>query len=914
VASRINDLFKKRQANEQTIHNSLNAQAAAQAQAQTQAQMMMSQNMQMRNMGQPLPQGLQNPQQQVQPPPINQQGQLNMGVAHPNNLAMNSGNPQMMQMGGQMRPQMPGTNPMAGLSPQDQVKVSNLAHSQVSQMPESQRAQSRMILQNRLGRELLARLRQENIDPLVYCIQNQIIRSMRTQQAGANPAGMAMQAHQNRSMSQPGQQLQGGPNAPFSPFSNVEIMNQQKAGLMAQEAGQMVVPASSVAGRNAASQTLGPSPGPNQGAGQSAMPHQLQHQQFNQPQPVPQQIKLEQRAADQKAAKSQAEIRAQAQAKLMQGQPGGLNGPGAVSQSPAMNTLNAPVRRPPMVGAQADGHPPMGQGNVPFGQPMMDPRFNQMGQRPPVGPNANINRTQMLNNLIQQMPPETQQHILSLPPDKVPEMIMKWNANRRGVQMPGQPQPQPGHIGPGGNPVGQPMGQFSPGNNNVGQQPNLGMPMNQQSQLLMQQQLNKLRNPNGLQQGSDRNAMMDNMNVPVKILESLRSSHGGLPPELKKWGQLKHWMTQNNVPRPHVQHVLSIQSVQFQSFLKTQAQHVANHQGPQPNMQQQGIHTNGQVTPQMGQPAPNMAGANPMITVTPQELQSVKNHDKFKNWPDDKIHQWLMQMKIQAMKSRMHVGGPQPQPSQPKPTQAQATPAQGLQPQAPPVSQPGSMPAAPAPQPATGAVPPQRQQNAVPEPNSANPPAPQNRNNKQPQSNRAPLNAPTAPTPKLGTKRRSSDDVAEIPNPSSAPVQRPTSQQAQPVASASSQGQGSFPNSEQLATLNPEQRQKYEAMLKSRQIGNQQVAEGIARLKTISLDQHDLAKKEQLPDIPMTPEQYQDTAQKIQALCNEMMKISKILGRWYALTRDDVRAKLFFKMVSSGPSACLNSELTSCSD
>jgi hypothetical protein len=804
---------------------------------------------------------------------------------------------------------------MAGLSPQDQVKVNNLALARINQMPEQQRGQSRLVVQTRLGREMVARLQQENIDPLVYFIQSQIIHTMRTQQASANPAGMAMQAHQNRSMNQPGQQLPGGPNTPFSPFSNVEIMNQQKAGLMAQEAGQMVVPASSVAGRNATPQPLGPSPGPNQGAGQAAMPHQLQHQQFNQPQPIPQQIKMDQRVADQRAAETQAQIRAQAQANKMQGQPGGLNGPGAVSQSPAMNTLNAPVRRPPMVGAQADGHPPMGQGNVPFGQPMMDPRFNQMAQRAPVGPNANINRNQMLS-LIQQMPPETQQQIIGLPPDKVPEMLMKLNASRRGVQMPGQPQPQPGHIGPVGNPVGQPMGQFPAGNNNVGQQPNLGMSMNQQSQLLMQQPLNKLRNQNGLQHTPDRNAMMDSMNVPVKILDSLRtSSNGNLPAELKRWGQLKHWITQNNIPQANVQPLLSIQNAQFQSFLKNQAQHAANLQGNQPNMQQQGVHTNGQITPQMGQPTPNMTGANSMITISPQEFQNAKNHDNFKNWPDDKIHRWLMQMKVQGLKrsgmASMHVP---PQSSQPKLTQAQATPAQGLPPQAPTVSQPGSIPAVPTPQPANGAVPPQRQQNAVPEPSPSNPPATQNRNNKQPQNNRGPPNVPAAPTQKLGTKRRSSDDVTEVPNPSSAPVQRPTSQQAQPVASTPSQGQPPFLNPEQVAGLKPDQRQKYEAILKNRQNGNPQLVEGLARLKTISQEQHQLAMKEQLPDIPMTPEQYRDTAQKIQALSIEMGKIGKIVGRWYSLTRNDGRAALFFKMVSSGPNACLNLTLTSCSD
>ncbi len=268
-------------------------------------------------------------------------------------------------------------------------------------------------------------------------------------------------------------------------------MNQQKAGLMAQEAGQMVVPASNGAGRNATPQPIGSLPGPNQGAGQPAMPHQMQ-QPFNPHQPAQQQLKM-----DQRAAQTQAQIRAQAQAKQMQGQPGGLNGPGGASQSPAMNTLNAPVRRTPMGIGQTDGHPQIGQGNVPFGQQMMDPRFNQTGQRTPMGPNGNMNRNQMLHSILAQMPPETRQQIMNLPQEKVPETILRWNASRGGGQMPGRPQPQIGQLGPG-NPIAQSMTQFTTGNN-VGQHPNLGMPMNQQSQLMMQQQINQLRNPNAPQ-------------------------------------------------------------------------------------------------------------------------------------------------------------------------------------------------------------------------------------------------------------------------------------------------------------------------------------------------------------------------------------------------------------------------------
>ncbi|KAI1816783.1 hypothetical protein GGS20DRAFT_159798 [Poronia punctata] len=875
IAARLGDLFKKRQANEQSIHSGLNAQAAAQAQARSQATMIMNQNMQMRGMAQPLQQGLQPiPQQAQPPPPPSHQGQPNMGVGRPNNMPLNAGNPQMMSIGGQVRPQMTGANPMASLSPQDQMKVNNLAVAKVNQMPEQQRQQFRAMVTNRLGRDQLAHLQQEGLDPLVYYFQHQIIQQgMRNQQAGA------MQPHQNRAMNQPAQQqAPTGPNGTFSPFSNVEILNQQKAGLMAQEAGQMVVPASSVAGRNATPQPMGGPTGPNQGPG---MPPQPAHGPFNPAQATQQQM-------DQRAAETQSQIRVQAQANQMQGQPGALSGPGGISQSPAMNNLNAPVRRP-MAGAQVEGHhPQMGQANIPFGQPLMDSRFNQMGQRPAMGPNAGVNR-QMLTNIMNQMPPEIQQQIMALPQDKVPEMILKWNASRRAAQMPGRPQPQPGQLGPGGNPIGQPMGQFSPGNSGVNQQPAMGIPTNPQTQAGIQQQV-KFRNPNSFQQPPDRVAVMDNMGLPPKMLDSVRAMPNApdFPMDIKKWGQLKNWMSQHQLPANLVQYLSNVQNAQYNNYANKNLG-AANSQGPQQNLQQQ---------PQMGQQTLNNMGAqNPPVQVTPQEMQAARNHDRFKNIPDDKLHTILAHMKMQnMMKGR---AGPQAQPPQPKPSQPQPSPAphaagQALQTQGPQVSQPGSIPTAATSQPANGAVGPPRPSNAGPESGPTAPAMAPSRSKQQAPNNRAPPNASGPPASKVGTKRPNSDDVTEVPDPSSTPVQRTASQQAQ---SGSTGPRAPFFTPEQVAALPPEQRQRYEAIVRNRQTHNQQqIVEGMARLKAIGQEQLQASSREQLPDIPMSPEQYRDTAQKIQNMCTEMTKVSKILGRWFSLTRDEARAAMFFKM------------------
>ncbi|KAI0105528.1 hypothetical protein GGR51DRAFT_192480 [Nemania sp. FL0031] len=869
IKARVNELFQKRQANEQNIQNSL-----SHATAQNQAQMMMSQNMQMRGMGQPMQQGFPTLQQQMQTSPINQPGQANLGVNNPNGLPMNPNQP-VMQMGAQMRPQMAMQSVMANLSPQDRVKAHQLAISKMNSLTEPQRAQYRAMLQQKFGPQVLAQLQQENMDPLLYFFQSQcaaqMLQSAQKGQAGVNQIGMPMQAHQQRPTNQPGQQLPTGPNGEYGPFANVEsIISQQKAGLIAQEAGQMVVPASSGAGRNATPQPIGSMAGPNQGPGQPTLSHQLP-QHFNH-QPA-QQMKM-----DQRAAQTQAQIRAQAQAKQMQGQPGGLNGPGGASQSPGMNTLNAPVRRTPMVG-QIEGHPQLGQGNVPFGQQRMDPRFNQPGQRIPMGPNGNMSRSQMLNNILAQMPADTQQQVLSLPQDKIPETILRWNAARGAGPIAGRPQPQIGQIGPI-NPIPQAMNQFPTGNNGLGQHPNLNMQMNQQmtqQNQFMMQQMNKLRNPNMPQSPLDRQALMDNMNIPPRIMEQLRASMAqGVSPDLKKWGQLKQWMEQKNLPAGVIQQLLNYQIAQFQSHLKSQAAvglNAAGSQPPQSNIPQQGIHLNGQQNPQMVQPTPGIAGPNVGLAVSVQELQNARNHEKFKGWPDDKIRHFLLNYKMQAMKRATNQ---MPGPSA----------------QTPQVAQPGQTAQTPS-QSANGSAAPQRQQNVGPETGTVSP-AVQARNVKQPQ-NRAAPNVSAVSTAKAGTKRPMPDDAAEVTNASNTPVQRPHTQQPQaPRPGTSSVPQIPQFSPEQLAAMSPEQRQKYEALVKSRQSGT--MSDEMLRLKAIGQEQHQAALKEQLPDIPMTPEQYRDTAQKIQTMCNEMNKISKILGRWYALTHNDECAKLFFKL------------------
>ncbi|KAI1206546.1 uncharacterized protein F4807DRAFT_224100 [Annulohypoxylon truncatum] len=869
IGGRVQELFKQRQAHEHSLQHSLNAQAAAQAQAQ----MMMNQGMMSRGMGQPT-QGFQHLQQQMQPSPIPQQPhQAGMGMGGPGGLSMNPS-----QQGMQMRAQMPGHPAMASLSAQDRTKVTQLALARLNQTGEPQRTQLRMMLQTKLSQQQLQSLQQENMDPVLFFFQNQILQAWKGQagaNAGGNQAAMQMQAQQ-RQMNQSRQQMAGVTNGEFGPFSNVEsIMNQQKAGLLAQEAGQMVVPASNGPGRNATPQPMGgvqgPNPGNHPGPNQPGIPNQMQ-QQFNLPQA--QQLKM-----DQRAAQSQAQIRAQAQAKQMQGQPGGLNGPGPISQSPGMNTLNTPVRRTPIGMGQGDGQPQMGQPSGPFAQGL-DPRFNQGNQRPPMGGNPN----NIIASIMNQMTPEQRQIFLSMPPEKKNEVLMKWSGGSRPGQMAGRGQPQPNQFA-----QNNPMAQFGPVNN-VGQQPNPNMPMNAQNQMLLQHQLNRMRNTmhnqNRPQGSPDTNAFMDSMDVPPRILEQIRGSQP-IPQEIKKWAQLKQYLMQKNVPQAMMQQLQTVQNNQFQAILKQRA--AAGNQMPQPNMPPQGSQPPNAQMPMGANPGANV-GSFPGITITAQEMQSARNHERFKGLSDDKLRAALFQMKLNSIRSKVtgQVSG-------------QGGQAPNVSMQTPHTSQPGNANiATSAPPAAAPNVLQQRHQNAGLDPNATGPAVPA-RNNRQPQNNRPQPPQPTAPPQKTGMKRASTDDVVEVPNPSSTPVQRPPSQQAKASGNASQTLQLS---AAQLATLSPEQRAKFEAMVKNRQAaaaggaGVQQshMSEEMQRLKAIGQEEHMTAAKESYHEIPMSVEQYQDMGQKIQSMVGEMSKISKILGRWYTLTRDDNRARMFFRM------------------
>jgi hypothetical protein len=116
-------------------------------------------------------------------------------------------------------------------------------------------------------------------------------------------------------------------------------------------------------------------------------------------------------------------------------------------------------------------------------------------------------------------------------------------------------------------------------------------------------------------------------------------------------------------------------------------------------------------------------------------------------------------------------------------------------------------------------------------------------------------------------------------------------------------------NPQQIATLSPEQRAKYEQMMKAQmsKAGQMQLQAGqtqpqneiMARLKALGQEEQRQSMLENMPEIPMSPQEHGETASKLQRIVVDMSKIGRGLSKWYGLTHDDKRAKLFFRTVSS---------------
>ncbi|KAH7252415.1 hypothetical protein BKA59DRAFT_160333 [Fusarium tricinctum] len=933
MGNKIMDFYKRRQANESNIQNSINASAQAQAQAQAQAMMSMQMG---RGMGQGAQQGFQGMQHPMQGGQMGQGQQqspagagMNMGMPNQAGRGMGPGQQMVGMPGGQNRPQGgPPSQEMARLSPQDRVKVAELATKMYSTASEQQKQSTRMQLAQRVPPAQMAELQAQGKDPLMWFYQNQafgVLRAnmTRIQQQQQQQGGMPQAANNNQAplmqqqasqqslrqqqsqLQQQGQQqhgmmngAQGGNDPAYFPPNMDSIKDQQMNGLMAQQAGQMVVPATAQ-NRNPTPQPMGQNAS-QQGPNQGPRPPQQQQPQQN--------MNLQQMKMNQAAQQSQAQLQAQQQMKQMQNQ-AGMGGNMQPSQSPAMNTLNTPVSRPANNMNQAPG-----QGNVQFG----DQRFNQGAQRP---------NNQTFQNMLASLPQEQRAIVSGLTPDKLNEVMQRWQTKRQE-----QMGLNGGQVTPGQMP-NRPPSQMGQMNANMGGQMPVGMQQSQNGVPMNgnPQQMQMPRIPPNQQM-----AMMDSMDLPPQVLNQLQNQ---LPPDIKKWGHLKGWLLQNNIPGQLRTQLSAIQQKQFQLIVQRRASMIPQ-QPQQPQGPQQGQQMSSQQQAQLpqqpgqnnannGMQATNGPGPNPMqaarpqisnfpphlLQASPQEMAQVRaSRPNLAQMPDESLRNMIIQMKKQSwlqaqqVRTEQHVQA-QNQAQAHAQAQAQAhvrNPVQGIQ---NPVGVPhNSMPLQQPPQPnqtpqtqnvsipnsmgqnATPQQPGQKQPNVSPEQTRARP---------QPTNNRAQPTNPSPAAPPKNLKRPSSDDNIDVPEAAKPAPTTNATQQAQPQ-----QVRGPL-NPQQIATLSPEQRAKYEQMMKAQmsKAGQMQLQAGqtqpqneiMARLKALGQEEQRQSMLENMPEIPMSPQEHGETASKLQRIVVDMSKIGRGLSKWYGLTHDDKRAKLFFR-------------------
>lgn len=846
--------------------------------------MLLNQMAAARGLGQPAQHGFQAMPNQF--PTMPQQPQ-HMGMGMPNPMMLQN-RPEQRQFPMQMgQPRQPGVFPkdMNQLNQQEKALVNDLAAKMMSQTPEPLKHQYRQMVQQRLSPAQLTELTATNRDPVFIWfqslafdrLQKQVAtqRSMMQQRPGM-PANMMAQAPHQGQMA-PGllnalAQPQVMPEGQMFPQSLESIRNEQQIGLLAQQAGQMVVPASTAPGRNATPGAMTgippqPTPGGQQGPNQTPRPPQMQ-----QPFGIPQS------KMDPAAVQAQAQSRAQAVGRTMQGQPSGIAASAAASQSPAMNTLNAPLRQTPLPMGQANGQA-MNQGNPQAGQ-TLNPQFSHQNNTRPPSLQGNVN-----NGVIAGMMPNLTP---GGPQDNgMRELMAKWEQRPSANQAlqgpkPGQAPSLPGQLQPG--PMGGPNQAAMV---SAAQKNGAGMPPAMQPPGVQQQQPNDRARLMDYMQSPNGQATMNSIDIPPDIVNKLRTG-SNLPPDIRKWGQLKQFIRNNPTVFPHqlVNHLHQLQVSQFKSIWDKKmaaaalpgASQTPQGAAPQPKSQQN--------LPQL---PPGVSWPPAIFQVSPQEVESFRKHPKTPVMNDEALHDFIKRVKTDnfAKKSwaayhaqnqangNALAGGqrtatqiPQtPATQQSGPTQQQNA-RQAAQPQSAPPKPAGALAAA----------------DAVTTPASAT----LKTTRPLPQQNRlTPQNPSPASAPK-NLKRSSPDDASDVPVQTSNALQRPPSQlDVQPPAG--------------VAKMSPDQAAQKAATMRKHPQQNQAGPDYSlekARLRDIHKEAQRLVFQEQQQEVAMSPPELQEMRHRIHRACGLMEQLrAQGLLLWYRRTKDDARATMFFKMV-----------------
>lgn len=892
---------------------------------------------------QPAQGGFQPYQTQLSPMPRQQPGQLpqqqqphmNMGGVQPG-MAVSQAQ-QQQAIGGRFR----ATNQ---LGPADEAAVNDLTQRLMAAAPDAEKEHLRGQLTSRMTQAQIQHYRASGADPLTFVYRNQAMARFKAERMGmqqqaqnmmsngnVGPGGVPMQPQRsNNAGSNMGAQL------PTSMATNEfgQFISGVDAIMQPQDAGHMTGQGSASQSSNTpqhhaamAGQANGQRPvsNPNMGA--------QQQQQLLNAQRAAQQDRMNQAAA----RETQARANASAQGKTMalHGQPGGGLGAMPPQQSPAMPTLNTPMRTPSQQQAQQapnQGDPP---GSTPENGPRFGPTLNpHFGQ-----PNMRFGQNPAMNQaLLQGMTPDQRARFNDLPPDKLNQVMMQWQdraisqaSAAEKPQMPGQVNPQQGRGMPqqaGMNPA-QMVNMFD------------GRPlppgMDNQQQMLYKQQVLQLQMANAAKARQQQQQagqpmpqvppqvphhilpQMDGADIPPAFLGTMQTLSRPVPEQIKKWGDLKAWVVRTNGPQSQqMMEVNGRQAYHYQAIVRQRQLHngrqaaMANAQNPNQPPQPQ-TNPNGMAAPvaPMGQvPMNNGLPANMpamgLRQITPQDIQTARTtHPRCEKMNDNQIRDILINAqranlhRQQQQRQQMMAMGINPQipPQQGPPARARPG-AQGLLAHPPisagspqvsgmvPVSAPGNQ----APTQALGVETPVQKQLPASQHNveAMAPSDSTGRASKPPAANRPnTLDTPSAQPPK-SLKRPNSDDVVEIPNPN----QKPNIPPQQPGASSQPPRR---PTEEQLRQMTPEQRQRFQEAWRN----SHAISHAMQRCKVVMQEERVKMANEPMPEIHMPAEARLTMANQCLSIHNEMAIATKALPKWYGSFPDDDRLRQFCRLVSS---------------
>lgn len=946
IRSKMVELQQKRLENAGSAQMAVHNQAQAQRmQAEAQAQMQASQAQQQQgNMlqngmqgqlsrpggGQPGQQGFQHLQHQMQLSPVPQQQPQQMpvninGTPQPNGQVLNQF--QMIQQQQQRQLQQQGNaRPLAvQLTPQEMNHANQLAQNKLQATSEHEKQIIRMEVQRRFP-HIIQQAQASGQDVAFMFMRNQIKTHLQQQKmqkyavqqqnpGNVGPSSVPMQPQRSGNPN-PQQPAPGNPNFDGNYLPNAEMIGQQhQAGMIAQAEGQVVVPASNPPRVNTP-QGQGGMPGqPNPPNNLRQTPNQAQ-QFFNAQQAQGQRLnhaaQSQQAAA---AAASAVQNRARNEAVKMQqqlslqGQRGGL-GEMPPQQSPAMPTLNTPLRPP----GQQPVHPENPQMNPANFAGGLDPRFNQQNasMQRPAGLGTPVNPT---IHFPPNMPPEKRHQLQNLPPEEAAKFMKQWQeanggntvmpVNGQGVSRPGQQMPQ--NVGF----VAQAMGNLTNGSGPQQLPPGMDQQQFQAARMAqMQQQQQNL--PNIPPQSMQR---MDSEAFPRAILNAAQMPQP-IPQEVQNWGQLKQWAASSGMPASSLNQLRMMQAMHFKQMAMGRQpggpQQAQNGQQPPasqavpPGMQAPVA----PMAPMVQQPPPNQVGSMGMPRPSDTEVQRARQALHMQGNPqaaqlsDDHIRMMIMKnraargmtLQQQQQQQQQRIRTQMAQMQNPQLQQPQMQHQQHLQQANQHVgAQRGATLFQPVQQTRPGSSQAGMAQQPQPPAESA---APAKRENKTSQINRNEAQNPSPAANSKGLKRSNSDDVVEVPNPNT--QNRAMAQQQ--VRNGQQPHQRNWPTPEQLNAMPPEKRKQLEQMLRQSQQG--------ARYRQIQSEENEDSQRQKLPEIPHTPEQRNLMAKQMMTMATMVKQVSAISEKWFVATGDEERLRKFLRLAKKFQLQFADKELT----